>query len=112
MSWGFIVLLVLAVLLYGVMAMNVALSGTSDLAGSGMTMAFSVIFGAAFWIVMLILLLMARRSMPDWLAILVFVALPLAPILSIVAVVRRWSTYAPALLPLPFLAAVVWAGAA
>lgn len=109
MTWGFVVLLALAVMFYGIMAMNVAMSGASDLAGNGMTTAFAAIFGAAFWIVMLILLLMARRGMPDWLAISIFIALPLAPILSIVAVVRGWSKYAPALLPMPFLAVAVWA---
>jgi hypothetical protein len=105
MSWGFIVLLVLAVLLYGVMAMNIATSGASDLAGNGMTTAFAAIFGLAFWIVTLILLLMARHGLPHWAAIIAFIALPVAPILSIVAVVRGWPKLVPILLPLPFLAA-------
>ncbi len=109
MSWGFVTLLVLGVFFYGVMAMNVATAGSSDLAGNGMTMAFAVIFGIAFWIVALVLLLMARRGMSDELAIAVFVALPAAPIFSVIAAARGWWRYAPIALPLPFLAVSVWA---
>ena len=109
MSWSFVVVLTLAMVLYGVMSMSVATARSSDLAGNGMATAFVMIFGVAFWIAAFALLLMARRGMPGWGAIGVFVALPLAPILSIVAMVRGWSKYVPILLPLPFLAIAAWA---
>lgn len=109
MSWGFLILLLLAVFFYGVMAMNLATAGASDLAGDGMTMAFAAAFGIAFWIVTLVLLLMARRSMPGWAAVCVFILLAMAPIVSAVALTRGWSTYAPIVLPLPFLVVAVWA---
>lgn len=109
MSWAFVILLVVAALLYAAMTANALGYGRSDAAGNGMAMAFAVIFGLVFWIVALVLLLMARRGMPDWAIICVFIALPVAPILSIVAVARGWSRYAPVLAPLPFLAIAIWA---
>jgi len=109
MSWVFVILLVVAVPLYALMSANAVSYGKSDAAGNGMAMAFAAIFGMVLWIVMLVLLLMARRGMTDWLAICVFIALPLAPILAIVAVARGWSRYAPVLAPLPFLAIAIWA---
>jgi hypothetical protein len=108
MSWGFVVLLAVAAVLYAAMAANVLSVDSSDAAGNGMAGAFAAIFGLALWIEVLVLLLMVRHGMPDWAAIGVFILLPVAPIVSVVAVIREWPRLLPALLPLPFLAIAVW----
>lgn len=106
--WGFTVLLVLALLLYAVMAMLVATARSSDAAGNGMAVAFAAIFGVAVWIVLLILLLMARRGMPDWATICVFILLPLSAIAAAVALGQfssrgGWPKFVPILLPVALL---------
>jgi hypothetical protein len=112
--WGFTVLLVLAVLLYAVMAMLVATARSSDAAGNGMTVAFAAIFGVAVWIVLLILLLMARGGMPDWATTCVFILLPLSAIAAAVGLGLfssrgGWPKFIPILLPVVLLLFAIWA---
>jgi hypothetical protein len=112
--WGFTAVLVLALLLYAVMALLVVSARSSDAAGNGMTVAFAAIFGVAVWIVLLILLLMARHGMPDWAIVCIFILLPLSAIAAATALGLfssrgGWPKFIPVLLPIVFLLFAAWA---
>lgn len=80
--WGFILLMVLALLLCGIMAPMIASSRSSDAAGNGMAVGMGVFVGIALWIVLAIALLIARShgAIPGWAMACLVVLVPLGAI--------------------------------
>ena len=80
--WGFSILMVLALLLYMIMAPMIASSRSSDAAGNGMAVAMGVFVGIALWIVLAVALLIARShgAVPGWVTASLCVLVPLGAI--------------------------------
>jgi len=90
--WAFTVLLVVALFLYAAMAQSAGSSRSSDAAGNGMAQAFGVIFAVLLWIVLAILLLIARRhgAIPGWAMACLVVLLPLS-VFGVSLSIALWS---------------------
>jgi hypothetical protein len=108
MSWGFVGLLVLFVMLYGVMAMNLATMRSSDAAGNGMAAAFAAVSGFGAWIVLAVLLGMAEDGMSFMRPFFLFMALAVASVASLVDAALGRRRYIALILPLAFLAIAIW----
>lgn len=113
---GTIVLVLLATLLYVALIGSLADTRTSDAAGRGLAAAFAVIFGAALWIVLGILLMVAssKGKMPGWASIAALVLLPLSAVAAFMAIelyTRNggWPIIVLALLPPLFVMYALWA---
>ena len=87
-SMGFFVLSVMAALLYAAMVMNVLTARSSDAAGNGMAVAVGIFFCLALWVVLAILLSMARAHgiVPGWLMACLVVLVPILAIGTCVAI--------------------------
>lgn len=85
---GFFVLSVIAALLYAAMLMSVLTARSSDAAGNGLTVAVGIFFCIALWIVLAILLSMARAYgiVPGWLMACLAVLVPILAIGTCVAI--------------------------
>lgn len=113
---GFVITLAVAVLLYGAMASIVASSRSSDAAGNGLSVAFGAFLAAAFWIALIVLLLLARSrgSMPGGGTAALVVLVPLALIGCFVAIGRfgegeGWALAVALALPVLLAAYAIWA---
>jgi hypothetical protein len=114
-STGFVITLVVAALLYAVMALIVAGVRSSDAAGNGLSVAFGAFFTVALWIALVVLLALARvrGSMPGWGLAALIVLVPLSLIGCFVAVGRfsegeRWALAVVLALPVLLAIYAIW----
>jgi hypothetical protein len=112
---GAVLLAVLAGLLYLAYVAALHDAGRSDAAGNALTDAFLALFGAALWIVLAGLLLVAFKNgkMPAWAAIGALVLVPLAGYASFVSAdlyahQRGWAWLVPVLLPPVIVVYALW----
>ena len=112
---GFVITLVVAVLLYGGMASIVASSRSSAAAGNGLSVAFGAFLTVAFWIALIVLLLLARSrgSMPAGGTAALVVLVPLALIGCFIAIGRfsegeGWALAVVLALPVLLAAYGIW----
>lgn len=112
---GFVITLVVAVLLYGLMASIVASSRSSDAAGNGLAVAFGAFLAVALWIALIVLLLLARArgSMPGGGTAALVVLVPLALVGCFIAIGRfsegqGWALAVVLSLPALLAAYAIW----
>jgi hypothetical protein len=115
-AWGFTILLVLAVPLYAMAASSAAGSRASDAAGNGMAQAFGMIAVVLLWIVISIMLLIARKhgAIPGWAMACLVVLVPLSAIgvavsIGIYSERGNWLIVVPVVAPLLLLLYATWA---
>ena len=84
--YGFVVALAIAAMLYLFMAMMLADARHGDAAGRGMAMGFGVVVAVLLWIVLAVLLLLARKAIPGWAMACLVVLVPLSAIAAAVAI--------------------------
>jgi hypothetical protein len=113
---GFVITLVVAVLLYAVMASIVAGSRSSDAAGNGLSVAYGAVFTVALWIALIVLLVLARSrgSMPGGGTAALVVLVPLALIGCFIAIGRfgegeGWALAVVFALPALLATYAIWA---
>jgi hypothetical protein len=112
---GAVLLAVLAGLIYAAYLAGLHDAGRSDAAGNALTDAFLALLGAALWIALVGLLLVAFKNgkMPAWAAIGALVLVPLAGYASFVSAdlyvhQRGWALIMPALLPPVIVGYALW----
>lgn len=84
--YGFVVALAIGAMLYLFMAMMLVDARHSDAAGRGMAMGFGVVVAVLLWIVLAVLLLLARKAIPGWAIACLVVLVPLSAIATAVAI--------------------------
>ena len=112
---GAVLLALLAGLVYLAYLAGLHDAGRSDAAGNALTEAFLALFGAALWLALIGLLLVAFKNgkMPAWAGIGALVLVPLACYASfasadLYAHQRGWSYVVPALLPPVIVLYALW----
>jgi len=114
--WAFTIILVVAALLYLIMATTAAGTRSSDAAGNGMAVAFGIVWAVLMWIAIAVLLLMARSygGIPGWSKAFIVVLVPLAAISAAVSIGiyserAGWYLAIPLVAPLVTLIYAAWA---
>jgi hypothetical protein len=115
-AWGFTILLVLAVPLYALAASSAAGSRASDAAGNGMAQAFGIAAVLLLWLVLSIMLVIARKhgAIPGWAMASLIVLVPLSAIgvavsIGIYSDRGNWLIVVPVAAPLVLLLYATWA---
>lgn len=113
---GFTIVLIVAVLLFGVAGSTIADSRSSDAAGNAMSAGFGAIFAGAFWIALVVMLIMAwaRGVMVSWAPIALLVLVPAAAVAFFIAMGRfgggdKSALVAILVLPILLMLYAVWA---
>lgn len=114
--WGFTVLMVLALVLYLLLAATIATARSSDAAGNGMAQAFCAVLSVLLWILLAIALLIVRShgAVPGWAMACLVVLVPLGALSVTIAIMLwgergGWLVVLPVATPLLTALFVVWA---
>ena len=115
-AWGVSILRVLAVPLYLLVVGGAGGARRSDAAGNGMSQAFGIIATVLLWMIVAVMLFVARKhgAIPGWAKACLFVLLPASAIGVAVAIGiyserGGWLIAIPVLTPLVVLAYATWA---